>query len=171
MPLSREQKQKIVQDLKEKIERQKTMIFVDFSGLGVKELLELRKNLKQSDSLFKVSKKTLFKRALQSFDESLASCIDQLKGELGVVFGFGDEISPAKVVYRFSSEHNNLKILGGVFENKFITKEDVIALAKVPTRQELLSRLVGSISAPLSNFVNLLENNIKGLLFVLRAIK
>lgn len=171
MPLTREQKQKIIQDLKEKIDCQKTIIFVDFSGLGVRELLDLRRSLKQSHSLFKVSKKTLFKKALQEFNESLVPYVDQLKGELGIVFGFGDEILPAKIVYQFSSKYSNLKILGGISKNKFIAKESIIELAKVPTRQELLARLVGSISTPISNFVSVLENNIKGLLFVLSAIE
>ncbi len=171
MPLTREQKQKIIQDLEEKINRQKTMIFVDFTGLGVKELFELRRELKRIDSLFKVSKKTLFVKSLQDFDESLAQVVNQLEGELGIVFGFGDEILPAKIVYQFSSQYSNLKILGGFFGGKFIPKEQVIELAKIPSRQELLARLIGSISAPVSNFVSVLENNIKGLLFVLSAIK
>ncbi|MCD6550369.1 50S ribosomal protein L10 [bacterium] len=170
MPLTRKQKEQILEDLKEKMNRQKTMIFVDFAGLKTKDLQDLRKKLKENNSLFKVSKKTLFKKALESYQKSWVEFVDDLKGELGVVFGFGDELSPVKIVYQFSEQNENLKILGGVFENAFIGKKQISELAKIPGRQELLSRLVGSIKAPLSNFVGVLENNIKGLLYILSAI-
>jgi len=65
----------------------------------------------------------------------------------------------------------NLKILGGFLENKFVEAEKIIELAKLPTREELLARLVGSISAPISNFINVLEANIKGLIYVLTKAK
>jgi len=65
----------------------------------------------------------------------------------------------------------NLKILGGIFKNEFVEAEKIIELAKLPTREELLARLVGSISAPISNFINVLEANIKGLIYVLTKAK
>ena len=82
-----------------------------------------------------------------------------------------DEISPTKTIFQFSRIDPNLKILGGFLENKFVEAEKIIELAKLPTREELLARLVGSISAPISNFVNVLKANIKGLIFVLKQIK
>lgn len=171
MPLSRQKKQEIINDLKEKISRQKAMVFVDFSGLKIKEVSVLKKKLNQSDSLFKVSKKTLLKIALKNLDSSLSQKVSELKGELGVVFGFKDEMSPAKTVYSFSLGNEKLKILGGFFEGKFIGKETVNELAQIPTREELLARVVGSISAPVSNLVNVLQGNIKGLVRVLSLIK
>lgn len=171
MPLSRQKKQEIISDLKEKISRQKTMVFVDFSGLKIKEVSVLKKKLKESDSLFKVSKKTLLKIALKNLDSSLSQKMNELKGELGVVFGFKDEISPAKIAYNFSLDNEKLKILGGFFEGKFIEKETVSELAKISGRKELLARLVYDISAPASNFVNVLQGNIKGLVRVLSLIK
>lgn len=170
MALTRKQKKEILDDLKEKISKQKAMVFVDFAGLKTKDLQDLRRKLKENDSLFKVSKKTLFKKALEDYQKSWVEFVGNLKGELGVVFGFGDELLPIKIVYQFSEQNENLKILGGVFENAFIEKGQVDELAKIPGREELLSRLVGSIGAPLSNFVGVLENNIKGLLYVLSAI-
>jgi len=171
MPLSRQKKQEVLKDLKEKISRQKTMVFIDFSGLKVKDISDLKQKLSQSDSLFKVSKKTLLKIALKDFSSSLTQKINELKGELGVIFGFGDEISPTKTTYNFSLENEKLKILGGFFEGKFIEKETVIELAKIPTKEELLARLVGSISAPVSNLANVLQGNIKGLVRILSSIK
>lgn len=171
MALTRQQKQEIINDLKDKISRQKTMVFVDFTGLKVKDLSDLRKKLKKSDSLFRVSKKNLLKIALKDFSSSLAQKIEELEGEIGVIFGFGDEILPAKIAHNSASENENLKILGGFFEGKFIEKEIVIELAQISSKEGLLTKLVVSVSAPISNFVNALEGNIKGLVYALSAIK
>jgi len=169
MALTKAQKKKILDELKEKIAKQKIMIFVDFAGLKVKDLSSLKKKLKAVGSQFRVAKKTLTQIALK--DSGFKIEMKKLKGEIALVFGFKDEISPAKMVWQFSQENPNLKILAGFVEKKFVEAEKIIELAQLPTREELLARLVGSISAPISNFVNVLENNIKGLIYALYAIK
>ena len=169
MALTKIQKQKILESLKEKIAKQKAMLFVDFTGLKVKDISNLRKRLKAANNDLKVAKKTLTQIAFK--ESRLEMEVKKLKGEIALVFGFEDEISPAKIVWQFSQENPNLKILGGILENKFVEAEKIIELAKLPTREESLARLVGTISAPISNFVNVLEANIKGLLFALSAIK
>ena len=169
MVRTKEEKKKILEELKEKISKQKVTIFVDFTGLKTKDIFDLRKKLKMVDSQLKVTKKTL---AQIAFNKSgLKTEIKKLKGEIAFVFGLKDEISPAKTIWQFAETNPNLKILGGFLENKFVEAEKIIELAKLPTREELLARLVGSISAPISNFVNVLEANIKGLIFVLKQIK
>jgi len=169
MALTKAQKQKIIEDLKEKIAKQRAMIFVDFTGLKVKDLSNLRKKLKAADNELKIAKKTLLLLALK--EKKLEMAAEELKGEIAIVFGYKDELSPAKIVYQFSQENPNLKILGGFLENKFREAEEIIALAQLPSREELLAKLVGSISAPISNFVNVLQGNIKGLIYALTAIK
>ena len=169
MALTKAQKQKIIEDLKEKIAKQRAMIFVDFTGLKVKDLSNLRKKLKAADNELKIAKKTLLLLALK--EKKLEMAAEELKGEIAIVFGYKDELSPAKIVYQFSQENPNLKILGGFLENKFREAEEIIALAQLPSREELLAKLVGSISAPISNFVNVLQGNIKGLIYALSAIK
>jgi large subunit ribosomal protein L10 len=167
--LTRAQKQKIIEDLKEKIAQQKVTIFVDFTGLKAKDIFDLRKKLKTVDSQFKIAKKTLAQIALK--ESGLKIEIKKLKGEIAFVFGLKDEISPAKTIWQSTLIDPNLKILGGFLENEFVEAEKIIELAKLLTREELLARLVGSISAPISNFVNVLETNIKGLIYVLKQIK
>ena len=169
MPLTKTQKQKILEELKEKIARQKAMIFVDFTGLKVKDLSNLRKKIKMVGDEIKVAKKTLLELALKS--AKLETEIKKIPGEIAVVFGYKDEVLPAKTVYQFSKENQNLKILGGFLENKFREAQDFVTLAQLPTREELLAKLVGSISAPVSNFVSVLQANIKGLIYALSAIK
>jgi len=165
MVLTKVQKEKILEDLEEKIAKQKAMIFVDFTGLRVKDFSSLRKKLKAVGEEMKVAKKTLMGIAFKKAKIEIET--KKLPGEIALVFGYKDELMPAKIVYQFSQEYPNLKILGGFFGNKFLETEKIIELAKLPTREELLTRLVGSISAPMSNFVSVLEANIKGLIAVL----
>ena len=87
-----------------------------------------------------------------------------------MVLGFGDEVSPAKIPYQFSLGNENLKILGGFFEDKFRSAEEIIALAKIPSKQELFAKVVGSISSPISGFVNVLQGNIRNLVYALSKI-
>jgi large subunit ribosomal protein L10 len=169
MPLTKEQKKKIIEGLKEKTGKQRIIIFADFTGLKVKDLSDLRKKLKKGGSELKVAKKTLlgfvFKNAGLEID------FKKLKGEIAAIFGYKNEISPAKTVYQLAAANANLKILGGIFGKNFVEAEKIIELAKLPTKEELLARLVGSVSAPISNFISVLQGNIKGLICILSAIK
>lgn len=169
MPLTKTQKQKIIEELKEKIAKQKAMVFVDFTGLKVKDLSNLRRKLKTTGDELKVVKKTLLGLAFKTAGIEIET--EKLKGEIAIAFGLKDEISPVKIIWQFSQENPNLKILGGFFENKFREAEDIITIAQLPSREELLAKLVGSISAPVSNFVNVLQGNTRNLVFVLSAIK
>jgi large subunit ribosomal protein L10 len=169
MPLNKSQKKKIIEDLKEKITKQKIFFFVDLKGLKVKDLSNLKKRLKKVDSQIKVSKKTLLRLALK--EKGIELDTKKLEGEIASVFGFKDEILPAKTTYQFSLENKNLKILGGYFSGKIMGAEEIKSFAQLPTKEELLGRLVGSISAPVSNLVYVLNANTKGLIYALSAIK
>jgi len=169
MALTREQKKKIIERLKENIDKQKSMVFVSLENLKAKEIFDLRKKLKESDCLLMVVKKTLLKIAFN--EKKLKIDEDKIKGQFALIFGFRDEILPAKIAYQFSLENKNLKLLGGFFDGKFRDLEEVIVLAKTPAREELLAMVVRSVSAPVFNFVNVLQGNIKGLLYILSAIK
>ena len=169
MAKTKEQKEKTFKELKENVSKQKSMVFIDFSGLKVEDMFELRKKLRKNDAHLKVAKKTLIQLALEK--SGFKTDIKKIKGEIALVFGYKDEISPVKTIYQFSKVNPNLKILGGFFENNFKGAEEFIALAQLPSKEELLTRLVGSMSAPVSNFVRVLEANLKGLVYVLSAIK
>lgn len=169
MALTKVQKQKVIERLREKMARQKAVILVGIAGIGVKDITVLKSKLKAVNSGFQVAKKTLaeivFKENKLDFDKK------SFKEEIALVFGFGDEVSPAKTAWQFSRTNDKLKILGGFVENKFQDKDSVILLAQLPSRQELLAQLLGSISAPISGFENVLQGNIKGLIYALSAIK
>src|SRR4030042_739694 len=168
MPQTKEQKQKTIENLKEKINRQKSMVLIDFQGVKVKDLSELRRKIKEAGGQLKVAKKTLINLALKKFGLKLEK---DLKGEIALIFAFEDSISPLKKTYQFSETNDNLKILDGFFEGKFIEKDKVLTLAQLPSREELLARLVGSISSPVSGFLNVLQGNMRNLVYVLSQVK
>lgn len=169
MALKREQKKNILKKLKEKIDDQKAMVFIAIKGLKAKDVFDLREALKKSNSLLMVAKKTLLGIAFKN--KKLKINKKKLEGEVGLVVGFGDEISPARIAYQFAQKNENLKILGGIFENKFIEKERVIDLAMLPSKEELYAKVVGTINAPLANFVGVLRGNIRSLVYILSNIK
>ena len=171
MALIKEKKQKALKDLKEDISKQKSVIFVDFSKVNSQDLFSLRKKLKEAGCALKVGKKTLIRIA---FGQSNISFWNKIKssipGQLALVFGIDDELNPARISNQFSKTNENFKILGGIFENRFIEKEKVLFLANLPSRAELLAKLVGSIQSPMSGFATVLKGNIKGLIVVLSKI-
>ena len=168
---NKEQKQEIVRTLKKQIEKSKSIVFANFDALEVKENEVLRKELKKENSEYMVAKKTLMNLAFaEAKIENLS--IKDFEGRVAVVFGYEDEVAPAKIVNDFKKDHkDNIDFVGGILENKFLRKEEVSALAQLPSKQELYAQIVGSLNAPVSGFVNVLVGNIRGLLNVLKAVE
>jgi large subunit ribosomal protein L10 len=158
MALTKEQKIKQIESIKEKVLKQKSVIFVDFSNVSSKEMFGLRKSLKEAGCNLKIAKKTLiriaFGRSNISFWNKIKLCIP---GQLALVFGMEDEIAPARIANAFAKKQENFKILGGIFENRFIERDRVLVLANLPSRNELLSRLVGSFSSSIVGLARVLE--------------
>ncbi|RMD59290.1 50S ribosomal protein L10 [Candidatus Parcubacteria bacterium] len=171
MPKTKEQKQAILNSLKDKLQRSKSTALVKFNALKVKEMEELRKELKQEGSEYMVAKKTLLGIALR---EGGAGEFDfkSVEGQIGVAFGYQDEVAAAKILEKFIKNHSEqVDFIGGVLEGKVINREAIIQLAQVPSKPELYAKLVGSLNAPISGFVNVLAGNLRNLIYVLKAIE
>lgn len=171
MAKTKEQKQEILNDLKEKIEKQKSVVFMDFTKVNVKGLTELRKKMKESDCEFKVAKKTLIQKAFEGSSTKVGDSVREMQGEIALGFGYSDEVSVFKVSGDFSKTNENFKVLGGLIGDDVFGDDKAKVLSELPTKQELLARMVGSIGAPISGFVNALGGNIRNLVYVLNAIK
>lgn len=158
MALTREQKTKQIKSVKDKLAEQKAIVFVDFAKVSSKDMFSLRKTLKEAGCNLKIAKKTLVRIA---FGQTKLSFWNKIKsvipGQLALVFGMTDEIAPARIANKFAKDHTDFKILGGIFENRFIDREKVLVLANIPPRNELLGRLVGSIYSSVSGFVRVLD--------------
>lgn len=170
MPKSKEQKQEILKELEEKIQKSKSVVFTTFGALKVSESEDLRKRLKTEGGECYVPKKTLLGLALKNSGFDINS--RDFEGRIGVVFGYEDQVSHVKAVDKFKEEHEEkLEFLGGILDGNFIPAEQVSALAKIPNRQELYAKMVGSLNSPASGFVNALAGNLRNLVYVLKAIE
>jgi len=170
MAKTKQQKEEVVKNLAEKLSKNKTVIFTNFDGLNVSDTTELRGILRENNIDYEVTKRTLVKLALESADFKEID-VSQLEGGLGVALGYDDEILPAKILGKFSKEHKKLKMIGGIFDGKFIDAEQAVELSKMPGKDELRGKLVWLLNYPASGFVNVLAGNIKNLVYALQAIK
>lgn len=169
MPLSRTKKEQVAKELTDKFKKSKIAIFGDFHGVSVSKSQALRRLLKKDEGEFKVSKKTLLDRALSESGANLKT--KELQGEIGVTFGYGDEVSPAKTLWKFSKDNETFKILGGILGGKVLSGKDIVALAKLPSREVILGQLVGVLASPIRGLETVLQGNLRGLVVVINKIK
>lgn len=167
MAKTRTEKEQIVQELTGQMQDAKAVVFADIQKLKIKDTDELRRLCREQGITMLVTKKTLLNKALQS--RGIAA--DGFVGGVCAFFGTGDEVAPAQVVAKFAKKHDIMTLFGGILEGAFIDAAKVSALSKLPGKQELLARLVGTLNAPVSGFVNVLAGNIRGLVTVLTAVK
>lgn len=172
MPKNKIQKQEIFRNLKEKIKKSKSVIFAGFNSLGVKDNEVLRAQLRAENSEYYVAKKTLMNLALK--ENKLDINVRDFDGKVAAIFSYEDEVASAKIIGNFrQNKEKKAKIffLGGILGGQLLSKEQVEALSKLPSKTELYARLVGTINAPISGFVNVLAGNLRGLVTVLKAIE
>lgn len=169
MPKTKVQKQETVKDLGAKLRDVKSLVFASYEKLPTKAIESLKKKLKAEGVGYVVVKKTLLKRALA--DAGFTFDVKTIPGNFATVLGITDEVAPARIVAEFRKQNEALEIVGGVFEGKLMPAADVKALAVLPSKAALLARVVGSIQAPVSGFVNVLAGSLRGLVGVLNAIK
>jgi len=169
--ITKDQKKEIIKDLVDKLSRQKAIVFFDYTGLKVSQFQELRGKLREQGVDCQVVKKTLIDLALEKAGLDIPDKIKKLPGQIALVFEYEDEILPARILYQFAKENQDLKIMAGVIEGDYLENEAVITLAKLPCKQELLGKLVGSISGPVYGLVSVLQGNLRKLVFVLNNIK
>ncbi len=155
MAISKEKKASIIAGLKEVLAKAKSVVFVNFRGLKVSDANSLRRQLREKEVGYTVAKKTLIRRALEG--TGWAGQAPELEGEIALAYG-SDSLAPAKGVYRFSQQvKDNLKIVGGVFEGKYMEAEMMLELARIPDRQELYGKLVFILNSPIQKIVMALD--------------
>ena len=156
MAKTRIQKEETLAKLQDSFAKAKTVVFVNYSGLTVEDSTNLRKASKASGAEYFVAKKSLIKRAatekgVKDFNDN------SLTGNVGVVFGYEDEVAPAKAVKDFGKGKETFSILAGIMEGNFLDQATILQLASLPSKQELYQMLVGTLSAPISSFARVLS--------------
>ena len=137
------QKEEAVKKLAEELKDTKIILLADYRGITVEDVTKLRAELRGTNSEYKVIKNNIVKRALELNGESGLN--DLLEGPTAVITSKEDYLAPAKAIYNFSKNHDFYKIKGGIIEGKVMTAEEIITLAKLPSRQELLAKLAGAL--------------------------
>lgn len=168
--ITKQQKARIIEDLTDKFKRQKIAIFSDFQGISVTKFSTLRRALKKTNAEFKVAKKTLFDRALAHAGINGVQA-KELKGEIGVTFGYEDQVEPTKTLVKFAKENETFKVLAAILSGKALNEKQVIALAKLPSREILLAQLLGALQAPMRGLAVVLQANTRNLVVVLNKVK
>ena len=167
--MNREQKTDVVSALNETFSKAKFAVVADYRGLKVTELEKLRKNLRQSDAQVQVAKNTLLRLAVKGTAyEDLA---DSFTGTTAVAVGFAEPVEPAKILTAFAKEFNAFSIRSASLEGNLLKAEDVDALSKLPSREELLAKLLGTMAAVPTSFVRVLSAVPQKMLYALTAIK
>ena len=150
-----ELKQPIVQAIAEEIKDAQSVVLVDYRGLTVAQDTELRKQLREAGIVYKVYKNTMMKRAFEGTEcEALESC---LEGPSAIAISKDDATAPARILCKFAKDAPALELKGGVVEGTAYDVAGLTELSKIPSREELLSKLLGSLQSPISNFARVIK--------------
>lgn len=151
MAISRAKKVEVVEKLKKAFKSAKSLVFVNFHGLNVANATSMRRALKSEGISYTVAKKTLTKRALA--EEKFKGVEPALDGELALAWG-EDLVAPAREVYGFHKKFpESLKIMGGVFEGRFMTALEMEEIAQIPTLEVLRGKFVNIVNSPIQRFI------------------
>ena len=136
-------KQEQVEELAKELKEAKLVLLTDYRGITVTDVTKLRSELRSANAEYRVIKNNIVKRALDANGEKELDSV--LEGPVALITSKEDYLAPAKVIYNFTKGHDFYKIKGGVVEGKVMTAEEIITLAKLPSRQELLAKLAGAL--------------------------
>ena len=150
-----ELKQPIVDEIKEYASKAQSAVIVDYRGLTVEQDTVLRKKLREAGVVYKVYKNTMLKRAFEGTD--FAQLEATLEGPTAIAFGIDDATAPARVLNEVAKTNNKLEFKGAVVEGMFYDAEGVKVIANIPSREVLISKLLGSLQSPITNFARVLN--------------
>lgn len=150
-----ELKQPIVDEIKGYVAEAKSAVLVDYRGLTVAEDTELRKQLREAGVVYKVYKNTFLKRAFEGTD--FAQLDQHLDGPTAIAFGIEDATAPARILNKAGKGMAALEFKGAVVEGNYYDVKGIEALANIPSREELISKLLGSLQSPITNFARVLK--------------
>lgn len=170
MPVTKDQKKQMVAELVDDFGKAKSVFFGQYQGTNVKNMRALRKKMHSENVKFKVARKTLVNIAAK--ESGLAEVPgEMMEGPIGLAFGMGDEIAPARILHELGKSVETLKIVGALFEGKYISAEQAKAIATLPSREVLLAKLIGSMKAPISGFYSILHGLLRGFVYALSEVQ
>lgn len=165
----RPEKASKVAELKDLLTSSKGVVLVNYCGLTVAEDTELRAKMREAGVKYMVAKNTFIRIAAK--EAGIEGLDSVLEHNTALAFSAEDPVAPAKILNDFSKDHEALELKAGVLDGKVIAVDEVKALAELPSREELLAKLVGSMQAPISGLVNVLQGTIRNFVYTLEAVR
>ena len=162
-----ELKQQLVQDIKAKIEKAASVVFVDYRGINVADDTELRNKLRSAGCEYHVYKNRIFKLALNNC--GIHDFDDKLEGTLAVAFSFNSEIDAAKILKEFADK-TSLTIKFGLLGKNYVDDAGIKALASLPSKDVLMAKLMGMLNAPITQLCSVMNGPVRGLTIALNAV-
>lgn len=169
MPVTKARKEEVLKSLEEKFSKAKSVYFSKNSGLEVNDINDLRKKLKKEGIDLMVAKKTLIQLAAKKNGVAEIPA-DVMDGPITAAFSYKDEVAPAKILHTFAKDHEALELMGGVVAGKLMNKAEAKQMATLPSREELLAKLVGSMKSPISGFHGVLAGTLRKLVYAVKAV-
>lgn len=171
MSIKRELKGAVVSDIRDRFSRASSVVLVDYRGINVEQVTELRHRFRTAGVEYVVLKNTLVKRALAEL--SITGLDDILEGPSAFAFGYSDPVAPAKVLQDFiaATKLEHLKVKGGLLGDVVLDVNGVKALANLPSREVLIAKMMGSLNAPITNFVGVLSATLRSLVYAIDAVR
>lgn len=172
MAISRSAKEQAVGTLTDELGRLKLAVMTDYRGLTVAEVEELRGLLREQGISYRVAKNTLLRIAAAA-NSNLADVDPKtFTGPMALAMGFEDEVAPARLIFQYAKKHDALEIVGAITgDGQVLSAAEVKALALLPTREQLLAQVVGTIAAPLTGFVGVMAGNVRSIINLLNALQ
>ena len=153
------QKIKEVDELADKIKEAKVVLLTDYRGINVDDVTALRAKLRGTNTEYKVIKNNITKRAIEKC--GFEGLEDKLLGPTAVILGYNDYLDASKIIYEFSKENEFYKIKGGIIDGKVVTTEEIVTLAKLPSKETLISMLAGALLGNVSKLAVALGEVVK----------
>lgn len=161
----RPEKKSITAELEERVSGALYMILADYTGMDMPQTTELKANLRSSEAQFSVVNNRMLKRALDG------EAGEMFRGQTALIYGSGDVVEVAKVIRKFTAANKKPVIKGGYLEGKQISGAEVTELAKLPAKEVLQAMLLGTLQAPCTQLVGVLDQKVASLVYVLDAVK
>ena len=167
--MNKQSKEALVAEFAEKLKQAKAAFLADYRGLDVEQANDLRNKLREVGVEYRVVKNTLLRLAARDTD---AACFEEhLNGPTAIALVDADPVAPAKALVEFAKKHQVFELKAGMLDGKLLDASAIKALSDLPSREELLAKMLGSMSAPATNFVGVLAAVPRSFVQVLAAIK
>ena len=169
MSTNKERKELVVAEIKEKIQSAHSLVFIDYRGLTVAEVTELRNLYRKEGVEYHVLKNTMIE--LAAHELGIEALDTYLKGPTAVAFGMKDPVAPAKIITDFIKRVKKTEVKCGYVDGQVIDVAGVKALAELPPKEVLIAKMMGSLNAPITNFVGVLSATLRSLVYAIDAVR